>query len=268
MNSVFKIGLSLILLLTVHTTATAQADFCGIKNNSFKEGEKLTFTVFYNMGFIWINAGEANFTTEAETINGKKVFHITGDGKTNKSHEWIFKVRDKYETYIEADNMLPVKFIRDVHEGNISIYNHVTFDQNAGKAYSTKGSYNVPHCVQDVLSTIYYARNINYNQYKPGDRIPFTMFLDDQVYSLYIRYLGKEQVTTKYGTFNAIKIAPLLIKGTIFKGGEKMEVWVSDDENHLPLRVNSPILVGSIKVDLTACDNLRHPFNSMISSEE
>jgi len=257
-----------MLLLVIHATASAQVDFCGIKNSSFREGEKLTFTVFYNMGFIWINAGEANFTTELENSNGKKVFHITGDGKTNKSYEWVYKVDDRYETYIEADNMLPVKFVRDVHEGNISIYNHVTFDQSAGKAYSTKGSYSVPHCIQDVLSTIYYARNINYSQYKPGDKIPFSMFLDDQVYSLYIRYMGKEKVKTKYGTFNAIKIVPLLIKGTIFKGGEKMEVWVSDDENHLPLRVNSPILVGSIKVDLTASDHLRHPFSSMIRQEE
>jgi hypothetical protein len=91
------------------------------------------------------------------------------------------------------------------------------------------------------------------------------MFLDDKVYNLYIKYIGKEKITTRMGTYNAIKITPLLIEGTIFKDGEKMNIWVSDDENHLPLRVDSPIIVGSIKVDLIDYENLRNPFSSMIS---
>jgi hypothetical protein len=125
----------------------------------------------------------------------------------------------------------------------------------------------VPNCIQDVLSTIYYARNIDYNKFKPGDKIPFSMFLDDQVYNLYIRYGGKEQIETKYGTFRAIKITPLLIDGTIFKGGEKMVVWVSDDANHIPLRIESPILIGSIKVDMMEYTNLMNPFTALIKKK-
>src|SRR5690606_13074728 len=118
--------------------------------------------------------------------------------------------------------------------------------------------------VQDVLSAIYYARNINYNNFKIGDKIPFTMFLDDEVFYLYIRYMGKFRIKTKYGTFKAIKIQPLLIEGTLFKGGEDMVVWVSDDRNHIPLRVESPILVGSIKADMMSYSNLRYPLSSLI----
>src|SRR5690606_29311613 len=108
------------------------------------------------------------------------------------------------------------------------------------------------------------ARNIDYGKYKPGAKIPFTMFLDDEVYHLYIRYVGKARIKTKYGVFNAIKIQPLLIEGTLFKGGEDMVVWVSDDRNHIPLRVESPILVGSIKVDMMSYANLRHPLSSLV----
>jgi hypothetical protein len=115
-----------------------------------------------------------------------------------------------------------------------------------------------------VLSAIYFARNIDYNQYKEGDKIPFNMFLDDKVYPLYIRYVGKEKIKTRYGTYNTIKIVPLLIEGTIFKGGEKMMVWVTDDNNHIPVRVNSPILVGSIKVDLFEYKNLKNPLSSLV----
>jgi hypothetical protein len=90
------------------------------------------------------------------------------------------------------------------------------------------------------------------------------LFLDKEVFEMYIRYLGKETVKTKYGKFKAIKFKPLLIKGTIFEGGEKMTVWVSDDKNHVPLRVESPISVGSVKVDMISYRNLRHNLSSLI----
>lgn len=259
--------IAIVALLLISIASYAQNDFCGIKNTSFKEGERLVFKVYYNMGAIWVGAGYATFNTTLEDLNGRKVYHVVGDGKTMKSYEWFYKVRDKYETYIDVETMLPAKFIRNVDEGGFKIYNNVTFNQNIGQAISTKGVYKVPKCIQDVLSAIYYARNIDYSKYTPGDKIPFSMFLDDQVYNLYIRYIGKERVTTKYGTFNAIKISPLLIEGTIFKGGEKMMVWVSDDANRIPVRVDSPILVGSIKVDLVGYDKLRNPFTALISKK-
>ncbi|XZF13270.1 DUF3108 domain-containing protein [Chitinophagaceae bacterium MMS25-I14] len=254
-------------MLVIPAFSFAQNEFCGLKNISFQNGEKLFFKVYYNMGRIWVGAGEASFTVNQEDLNGHKVYHITGDGKTMKSYEWFYKVRDRYETFIDVETMLPLKFLRNVNEGGFKIYNNVSFNQNIGQAVSTNGIFSVPKCVQDVLSAIYYARNIDYAKYQPGAKIPFSMFLDDQVYNLYIRYLGKERIETRYGTFNTIKISPLLIEGTIFKGGEKMAVWVTDDNNHLPVRVDSPILVGSIKVDLMGYANLRNAITALVSKK-
>jgi len=228
------------------------------------DGEKITFKVYYNLSALWIGAGEANFTTTLTQLNGADVYHIVGVGRTYDSYDWIFKVRDRYQTYLDAKTLKPLKFLRSVNEGGYKFTNDVIFDRAKNKAYSNHKAFSVPECVQDVLSAIYYARNIDYDQYKAGMKIPFSLFLDDEVYSLYIRYIGKERITTKYGTFNAIKIAPLLIKGTIFEGGEKMTIWVSDDRNHLPLRVNSPILVGSVKVDMMNYSNLKYPLTSLI----
>jgi hypothetical protein len=112
---------------------------------------------------------------------------------------------------------------------------------------------------------MYYSRNIDFNKYKPGDKIPFTIFLDNEVYNMYIRYQGKQTVKTRYGKFRAIVFKPLLVKGTLFEGGEKMTVYVSDDANKLPLRIESPLLVGSVKVDLMSYQNLRFPLTSLIS---
>jgi hypothetical protein len=129
---------------------------------------------------------------------------------------------------------------------------------------TSEGVYKVPSCIQDVLSAIFYVRNLDFNHYKPGDKVPFDMFLDRQVYHLYVRYLGKETIRTKYAKFRAIKFKPLLVKGTMFEGGEKMTVWVSDDPNHIALRVESPITVGSVKVDMSYYRNLRYPLSSLV----
>ncbi len=259
-----------LVLLTIclfSLTANAQDEFCGARNTSFQNGEKVFYKVYYNVSLIWVNAGEATFTASEQMYAGHKAYHIFADGRTVHSYDWFFKVRDIYETYIDEQTMLPLKFLRNVNEGGTKILNDVSFNHDKGTAISTNGVFSIPRCTQDVLSTIYYARNIDYNKHKPGDKIPFNMFLDDKLYPLYIRYIGKEKIKTRYGTFNAVKLAPLLIEGTIFKGGEKMRIWVSDDANHIPLRVESPILIGSIKVDLMGYQNLRSPFTSLVSKD-
>jgi hypothetical protein len=212
---------------------------------------------------MFIGAGDASFTTTLEKYNGKPVFHCVGEGKTFSFFDNFFKVRDRYETYIDTVTMLPIKFIRNVSEGGYKAYNNVTFNHNAGTAVSSKGVFKIPRCMQDVISATYYARNINFDKYKPGDRIPFDMFLDDEVYHLYLRYMSKETIKTRYGKFKAIRFKPLLIKGTMFEGGEKMNVWVSDDPNHIVLRVESPLSVGSVKVDMMGYKNLRYPLTSL-----
>ncbi|MGC4037681.1 MAG: DUF3108 domain-containing protein [Chitinophagaceae bacterium] len=252
-------------ILTLSIKASAQnQDFCGLKNTSFQDGEQITYIVFYNVAGIYVNAGTAVFNAALERMNNKPVYHVTGDGKTNPSYDFLFKVRDKYESFIDTASMEPYKFLRNVDEGGYKKYENVTFNSSTNTAVTTKGVYKVPDCIQDVISAVYYARNIDFNKYQVNDKIPFKMFLDNEVYDMYIRYLGKETVKTKYGKFKAIKFKPLLVKGTIFEGGEKMTVWVSDDGNHIPVRIESPITVGSIKVDMMSYRNLRYPLSSML----
>ena len=253
------------ILLTAFTL-NAGNEFCGQRNTAFKGGEVVTMKVYYTTMGMYIAAGDASFSVTLEKFNGKPSYHCVGIGKSYSFFDNFFKVRDRYESYIDTSTMLPLKFIRDVNEGGHKKYNNVTFNHTAGTAISTNGVFKVPNCIQDVVSAMYYARNINFNRYKVNDKIPFDMFLDDEVNHLYLRYMGKEIIKTRYGKFKAIRIKPLLVKGTMFEGGEKMNVWVSDDPNHLVLRVESPITVGSIKVDMMGYRNLRYPLTSLITS--
>lgn len=254
----------LIAFLSAAYSATYAQGFCDINNFAFGNGEQLKYKVYYNVSFMYIGAGEVTFSTTLANFRDRPVWHVVGKGRTFSSYDWVFKVRDQYESYIDTATMLPLQFIRDVHEGSYTKYNKVDFYHDKKAAVSRNGTYKIPACAQDVISAIYFARNVDFDKYNKGDRIPFNMFLDDEVYNIYIRYMGKETVTTHYGTFRAIVFKPLLIKGTIFEGGEKMKVWVSDDLNRIPLRVNSPITVGSIKVDMMGYKNLRHPLSSLI----
>lgn len=253
-----------VLMMGMGIKTDAPVDeFCNVRNTSFVVGEQIDFTVFYAVAGIFVNAGSAQFTSQLERLNGRPVFHITGTGKTHPSYDWIFKVRDQYETFVDTATMQPLKFIRNVQEGGYKKYENVSFNRTTNTAITNNGVYKVPPCVQDIISAIYYARNIDFNKYKPGDRIPFTMFLDNEIYNMYIRYLGKEDIKTKYGKFSTIKFKPLLLKGTVFEGGEKMTVWVSNDANKIPVRIESPISVGSVKVDMMGYKNLRYPLTSL-----
>lgn len=259
-----KLAVFVILILTA-SRITAGDDFCGIHNTTFRPGERISLIVFYNALGLYVNAGTANLTVAAEKLLNKPVYHITGTGVTNSRYDWIFKVRDRYESYIDTFTLQPYKFIRNVDEGGYKKYENITFNQTSNTAITTKGVYKIPNCIQDVVGAVYYARNIDFDKYKPGDKIPFNLFLDNEVYSMYIRYEGKETVKTRYGKFRAIKFKPLLLKGSIFEGGEKMTIYVSDDANKIPLRIESPLLVGSVKVDMMSYENLRYPLTSLIN---
>ncbi|GAA4318006.1 DUF3108 domain-containing protein [Flaviaesturariibacter amylovorans] len=246
-------------------SSTTQEDFCGIRNTTFQNGEVLTYNVYYSIIGIYVNAANATFSVNQERLNNRPVYHITGVGKTTSSLEWVSKVNDRFETFMDTGTLQPYKFVRNIQEDSYRKFETVTFNRNAGTAITNEGVYKVPGCVQDVVSALYYARNIDFNKYKTGDKINFNMFLENEVYNMYIRYLGKENIKTRYGKFRAVKFKPLLIKGTVFEGGEKMTVWVSDDENRIPLRVESPLKVGTIKVDMMGYNNLRYPLSSLKS---
>lgn len=253
---IFTIGLNLY--------PTADKEFCGTKNFSFSQGEEIAYNVYYSVIGIYVSAGTAVFSTSLEKLNNKPVYHLVGSGKSNSKYDWIFKVRDRYESYVDTNTLQPVRFIRNIEEGGYKKHENVTFNRQTNTAISTKGVYAVPECVHDVISATYYARNINFEKYKIGDKIPFSMFLDNEVYNMYIRYAGKETIKTRYGQFKCIKIKPLLLKGHVFDEGENMSMWISDDANHIPIRVETPILVGSIKIDLMSYKNIRHPLTSLI----
>ena len=127
------------ILLAVPFVASAQ--MAALQNYAFQPQEKITYNVYYNLIGIYINAGTATFTTSSEKMQDADVFHVVGEGSTNPKYDWIFKVRDRYESYFSSTNLQPVKFVRSINEGKYKKYEAVTFDHQTNTAITNNGVY-------------------------------------------------------------------------------------------------------------------------------
>jgi hypothetical protein len=253
----------------------AQAQ-CFENNSSFKEGEILNYEVFYNWGFIWLNAGYVEFKVKEGEFRNRPVYHFDAYGATYKSYDWIFKVRDSYQSFLDKESLKPLWFRSQTYEGGYETDNKYYFDPGKNMAYLftknsdrpiQKDTLRMPSCTFDVLSLIYYSRNLDFSRKKPGDSIPVIVILDTSVYNLYIRYLGKEILESRDGKkYKCIKFSALLVEGTIFKGGEDLFAWVTDDKNRIPILVEAKILVGSVKAYLRSVQENRNPIDALISN--
>lgn len=229
-----------------------------LEHGSFKAGEKLTYILHY--GFM--NAGEATLElkeTERE-VHGRKILHAVGKGRTLGAFNWFFKVEDRYETYMDQQGVFPYLFIRRVDEGGYKISQDYTFNQPRQQVTTEeKETFDVPPHVQDMLSSFYFARTMDFSQTKVGDTFTFDCFLDEEIFPLRMKYLGKETIKVRKGKFRCMKFVPVVQEGRIFKSNEDLEVWITDDGNKIPILAKANIAVGSIKMELTKYEGLSHP---------
>lgn len=231
-------------------------------NTAFTVNEMLEYRVHYGL----INAGIARLEImpDVKEFNGRKVYHAVGTGRTTGMFDWFFKVRDRYESYIDTQSLLPLHFVRRVNEGGYIINQDVTFDHRENKAISQKATINVPDNIQDLVSAYYFARNLNFDTAKAGTIYPLITYLDDEVINLNLKYLGKEKVSVTAGTFNCLKFRPVLLQGRVFKEEDDMTIWISDDKNKVVVRAEAEILVGSVKMDLKSYSGLANALTSKV----
>jgi hypothetical protein len=247
--------------LSSATTAEDVFKYRKITNNAFTNNEKLEFRVHYGL----INAASIVFEVGPALVQkyDRKCFNVKAEGKTLKSFDWAYKVRDRFETYIDAEAIAPISYNKNIQEDKYTDNDLVTFKHNSKKLFGVKGMLDMPVYTHDVISAIYYVRNIDFTKSKVGDKFPLDVYLDNKIYNLGFKYAGKETITTDIGKVKCIKLVPTLIVDRVFKDQEDMTVWISDDENKIPIRVKAKIMVGSIKVDLTSYSGLKNEFKAL-----
>jgi len=237
---------------------TAEITTRVIDHHTFQKGEKLTYSVSYGI----IDAGEAVIEVKKENkkIGGRNVLHVVGTGESKGAFNWFFKVRDRYETFLDEEGVYPLLFIRQIHEGGYKKKQNYIFHQKDKKVEDKKGKkYDVPFGVQDMISSFYYSRTLDYSNAKVGDIFTIPTFVDNKYYPLQIKFIGRENVEVSKGHFRCLKFVPVVQKGRIFKDEEDMIVWVTDDENKIPVLAQAKVLVGSIDMELEDYEGLANP---------
>jgi hypothetical protein len=258
--------LFLFLMLTAVSFAGTGTDstsrdpeFRTLENNAFKVGEKLTFDVKY--GFV--TAGIATMQIpQMRRISGRQAYHVTFEVNSVPSFDWIYKVRDRYETYIDAKGLFPWRFEQHIREGGYSRDFSAFFDQRRGLAKTSEGTYEIPKYVNDIVSAFYLARTFDYSKLKINDRIHLKNFYKDKVYDLDVRYLGKETIDVTAGKFDCIVVEPLVQEGGLFKSEGSIIVWLTDDALKIPVKVKTKVVIGSIDAELTAYEGLNGKLTS------
>ena len=239
-------------------TTEATPTLRNINHHAFIAGEQLEYRLHYGI----INAGTAKLEVKAlpQKIAGRDVYHIVGSGRSKGAFDWFFKVRDTYETFLDVDGVFPWMFVRDINEGGYKKQQTYKFSQNNNKVDNGKGkSFETPHGVQDMLSAFYYARSIDYSNAKKGEVFTIWSFVDDELWPLKIRYLGKDQIKVSGDKYNALKFCPVVQEGRLFESEEDVTVWISDDENKIPLLAQGKVLIGSVKMELSKAKGLANP---------
>jgi hypothetical protein len=229
-----------------------------INHHAFIAGEKLEYRLHYGI----VNAGTAKLEVKKldQKIAGREVYHITGSGRTKGAFDWFFKVRDTYETYLDVEGVFPWMFVRDINEGGYKKQQTYKFAQAKNKVDNGKGkSFDTPNGIQDMLSSFYYARSIDYSAAKVGEIFTIWSFVDDEIWPLKIRYMGKDKIKVSGQKYHALKFHPVVQEGRLFENEEDVTVWISDDENKIPLLAQGKVMIGSVKMELTKAKGLANP---------
>lgn len=231
--------------------------------SAYAPGESFRYRIHY--GFV--NAGFATVELNEAVFQQKKVYHAIGRGYTTGMTKLFFKVEDDYQSFIDPKNGVPLKYIRKVYEGGYTKNQEGYFNHETGMVWAkdlknqTDKSVKVPTKVQDILSSFYYLRNYpNIDKLPEGESVLIDMFFDDEVTKFKLKYLGKEDIKTKFGVVSCLKFRPYVQSGRVFKEQESLTVWVSDDGNKIPVRIKADLMVGSLKAEIDHYKGLKHPF--------
>lgn len=247
---------------------------------AFQAGEKMTFTMHYKWGAINSDIGSGTVSLDTLRFNGEKAFLCSVYGKTSRLYDLFFKVREDFKSWFTCDGLRPLKFTRDTQEGSYRARNAYVYDWNGpephikAELYSTSSgqrSMELPltGCTFDLPGLFFFARNIDMDSVEPGKRYPMTFAIDDDIFNVYFIFFGRETIKVKgLGTVRAMKFAAKLLAGEVFAAEEDLLVWISDDENRVPVYFEAPILVGTASGRLSGYEGLKYPFSSLSSGKK
>lgn len=231
------------------------------KLDNIQSGEVLSYRIHYGV----LNAGTATLSATKTTYKGQPHYYVKGYGRTTGAVRAFFKVEDHYESYINDRSGLPSFYVRNVQEGGYTqhleaLFNHSNNTlQLTDKEKNTTKTLKTVRGVQDMLSAFYHLRSLEPSDLKVGSVRKLNIWIDDELFPFQLRVVGTENVKTKFGTINCLKIVPQVISGRVFRDKESVTLWVSNDRNLVPISIRAELAVGSLRASIDSHRNVKYP---------
>lgn len=206
----------------------------------------------YLLRFGFIHGGKATVTAQNVRLNKKPAIHYQLRGRTIGLVDKIYEVNDVYESWVNPQNYLPVKSIRNVREQKYRFYDEVTYDHENDSLFSIKsGRIKVPDNINDMVSVFFYIRqNHFFDNLLSGKNVEIPVYHGDDLFIMHLEYLGIETIDTKIGKKVCYVVSPKVPKGKLFKSSDDLKIYITKDESRLPIYAEFNLLVGSLKCEL------------------
>lgn len=245
---------------------------------AFEAGERLTYAVAYKAAIINAEVADITLSTVQEHYAGQKCYKVSGYGKTRSFYSIFFTLEDLYTSWLSVETLMPVRATSHLREGGYHYRSAIDFDYRSRLA-RTEGhrikenkthrfKLNLTPCSYDALSLFYNLRSADLSQLVVGNsRQSLSLVLEDTVRTIQLRFLGRDVYhLTGVGKFRTLKFACQFATSTddSFKDGTEFFLWLSDDQNRIPIYLESPIRVGKVYAKLTHWANLKYPFSSFV----
>ena len=228
----------------------------------FKPGEEIRYRVHY--GFL--NAGHATMrvTDKYYMVNNRVCFRAEITGNSSGAVDAMYRIRNTWGCYFDTINYQPQKAFRSIAENKYRKREETYFDY-ARNVASIRAENDTPETVkitqriQDMVGGYYFLRLLSYENRRIGDTIRIPAIFESETYDFKILYLGKQKIKTKKGRINSFLLSPVMPDNKLFSGKHPIKMWISDDLNRIPLKVEAEMLVGSVDLDIEEFSNLKYP---------
>lgn len=237
-------------------------------NESFRLGEELRYKASF--GFFPVGHAITRIDKAIHQMNGKPCYKIDAYGSTSDWISWVTKVDDNWGAYLDTATVSTQISYRRIREGRYRLDEMTHFDHKSRKAevrvrdkksgaYVPKKSFDIPALASDLIGGFIHLRFIDFSRLKPGDTVSIAGFLEDTAYNLKVAYKGKTVLDTKLGRIPCYELLPRMPDNKLFDGENAIRVWISEDKNRIPVRIQAKMFIGSTGIDLESYSQLRHP---------
>ena len=257
----------LVVFLTICAFADEQQKtYPIIKNESFSRGEVLEYRV--NFGFLTIGKAITKVDAKSHIINARPCYKIDAFGETT-SISWIYKVKDNWGAYIDTAAMVTHVSYRKIRENSYRKDEQVVYDHNLKKArvrvmnketgvYENTKEFDITENATDLVGGFIQLRFLDFSKVKLGDTLSIHGFFEDTSYNLKILYKGRQTVSTSLGKIPCHLLVPVMPDNKLFNGPNSIRVWISDDQNRIPVKIQAKMFIGHTGVELTNFRGLRN----------